>query len=111
MNQGRRDMPNRERRICPNNGACLDHAGIIEKVYTAQRDVDTLKRKGFVTFSTFKWIIGLLVSTLISLFGISIYISIDVSHKINDIRTKQETTIVEILQIKKEVEDLQKQKP
>lgn len=104
------NYPNRERRTCPNNGACLDHAGIIERVYTNQKDIDAFKRKGFVTFSTFKWTIGLLVSTLVSLFGISIYISIDVKDKVNDIRTKQETTLVQLVQIKDEIDDL-KQKP
>lgn len=105
------DWPERERRTCPNSGACLDHAGILERVYGLQKRTDDIERKNFVPWGNFKWTIGLIVSTLISLFGISIYLSIDVSNKINDLRSKQETIILKISLIQNDVDQLQKPKP
>lgn len=110
MNNRNDEWIGKERRTCPNSGACLDHAGILERVYTLQKRSDDLDRKNYVPWANFKWTIGLIVSTLISLFGISIYISIDVKDKVNDIRTKQETTLIQLIQIKDEIDDL-KQKP
>lgn len=101
----------RERRICPNNGACLDHAGIIERVYSAQKSITDLERQNFVPWGNFKWTVGLIVSTLISLFGISIYLSIDVSNKINELRSKQETIILKVSLIQDDIDQLQKRKP
>lgn len=110
MNYDPKKWHGNERRTCPNNGACLDHAGIIERVYSAQKSITDLERRNFVPWGNFKWTIGLIVSTLISLFGISIYLSIDVSNKINDLRSKQETIILKVSLIQEDIDQLQKQK-
>lgn len=97
-----------ERRTCPNAGACLDHSGIVERTISNEKDIQNLKEKNFVTFSNYKWSIGILASILISLFSIAIYLALDTSKSLHTISAKQETTIYKITDIQKEMDDLKR---
>lgn len=107
-NPNNNTWPERERRSCPNSGACLDHAGILERVYTVGKKADDLESKNFVPFSTYKWNLGLLVSILISLFSIAIFLAIDTKRELSVITSKQETTIYKITDIQQDLNDLKK---
>lgn len=97
-----------ERRICQNAGSCFSHSGIDERVKASETKLKSFEDQNFVPFSNYKWSIGILASILLSLFSISIYLSLSVNSALNQISAKQETTIYKISVIQKEIEELKK---
>lgn len=103
------DWPERERRTCPDRGACLDHAGLVERIKYVAKKVDSMENLNPVPYSNHKWAIGVLASALISLFSISIYLAIDTKRELSTISSKQETTIYKISDIQQDIEELKRQ--
>lgn len=98
-----------ERRACPDRGACLDHAGLVERIKYVAKKVDNIENANPVPYSNHKWAIGVLASALISLFSISIYLAIDTKRELSTISSKQETTIYKISDIQQDIEQLKRQ--
>lgn len=98
----------RERRVCPNAGACLDHSGVIQQVKTHENKIHDLEQKNFVPFSNYKWGIAILASVLVSLFSTAIYLALDTNKSLQTISSKQETTIYKISDMQKDVEELKR---
>lgn len=97
-----------ERRTCPNAGACLDHAGLVEQIKNLTKKAEYIEHQNYVPFSNYKWAIGILSSVLVSLFSISIYLALETTHELNSISTKQETTIYKISDIQTDLLELKR---
>ena len=97
-----------ERRTCPNIDSCLNHTGMTERIKANELKINAIDGKNYVPFSNYKWGIGIISSILISLFSISIYLSIDTNSQLNQIESQQKTTIYKISDMQKDIEDLKR---
>lgn len=97
-----------ERRLCPNRGACLDHAGFGERIKANEKKIDEIEKKGYVPFSNYKWIMALLVSIFVSLFGIAIHLANKTNDSLRDLVIKQEILIHTVSKIEEDLKDLKR---
>lgn len=97
-----------ERRLCPDKGACLDHAGFNERIKTNERVVKHLVTQNYVPFSNYKWMIALLTTIFVSLFTIAIYLSLETNKSLQTIVIKQEITIHTISKIEEDIKELKR---
>ena len=109
MNNDPKKWHGNERRTCPNQGVCMDHAGLVERIKYIAKKMDSIENLNPVPYSNHKWAIGVLASALISLFSISIYLAIDTKRELSTISSKQETTIYKISDIQQDIEELKRQ--
>ena len=100
-----------ERRLCPNKGACLDHAGFGERIKANEKNIEEIKKKGYVPFSNYKWIMALLVSIFVSLFGIAIHLANKTNDSLRDLVIKQEILIHTVSKIEEDLKDLKRRPP
>lgn len=101
-------LPDHERRTCPDRGACLDHAGVTEKIENGRRRIQNIERQNFVPFSLYKWSIGIIISIFISLFSISIYLTFETKSELATISKTLERSTYKIEKISDQLEEVKR---
>lgn len=72
--------------------------------------LDKMDAKNFVPFGNFRWVIGILVCVVMSLYGFAIKSIYDSQTTLSDIRIKQQITIHKLENLHNNVKDLKKGK-
>lgn len=101
----RRIRPINDRRQCT-AADCMEHSGLQAKIENLVSKTDGLESKNFVSWSQYKWSMGLMVSIFISLFSISIYLTIDGNQALEEIEKKQITIMGNISHLQMQLEEI-----
>lgn len=83
--------------------SCLLHARHEEKFEGVEKRIEDIENEHPVSFSLFKWSLGLTISVMVSLFSLSLYVSERANEKLHIIEVKQETTITKLEQVRSEL--------
>jgi len=82
---------------------CVNGIGLDIRIDSLKEDINDIKELQPVPFNAFKWSIGLLATTMIALFGISLSISSATQKAITDIKIKQETVLLKLERVEQDV--------
>lgn len=103
--QDRRVRPHSDRRSCTVDD-CMEHSGLTAKIDHLMTKTNIMESKNFVSWAQYKWSMGLMVSIFISLFTISIYLTIDGNQALKEIEKKQITIMGNISHLQLQVEEI-----
>lgn len=70
--------------------------------------LDKIDNKSFVPFTNFKWVVGIIVGMIISLYGFSFKTMYNSETKLTEIKIKQQITIHKLESLQNNVKELRR---
>lgn len=97
-----------------NSELCLQHSEIMTRLKSHDKRLDKIDLKNFVPFGNFRWVVGILVGMIFSLYGFAVKTIYDNQTALIDIKLQQRTTIHKIetlqdttLELKRQIKEAQ----
>ena len=106
----RRAFPISDRRtICAIT--CHEHSGIAERLNNVEDKTDSLESEKFLRTNSFYWIIGVLLSILVSVLSASLYATFQAGEALRQVKENQVALSVQLTFLQKDIEDIKKKVP
>jgi len=106
----RRSFPISDRRsVCAIT--CHEHSGLFERLNNVEEKADHLEAENFITSSSFRWIIGILLSILISVISASVYATFSAGEALRQVKEAQIALSVQLSFLQKDIEDIKRKVP
>ena len=106
----RRAFPISDRRtICAIT--CHEHSGIAERLNNVEDKTDGLENEKFLRTNSFYWIIGILLSILVSVLSATLYTAFQTSEALRQVKENQVALSVQLTFLQKDIEDIKKKVP
>lgn len=105
----RRAFPISDRRdTCAN---CMDHSGLVQRMNNVESKTDFLESEGFLTSASFRWIIGILISIVVTILSASFFMAYEASQALREIKAAQVTMNMQISYLRSDIETIKRKAP
>lgn len=87
---------------------CLEHSGLVQRINNVEDKTDSLENEKFLSTKNFYWIIGILLSILISILSATFYTSLQASQALREVQAAQITISLQIQYLQQDIEKMKK---
>lgn len=103
----RRALPISDRRF-PGSINCYEHSGLVQRICNIENRTDHLENEGFLTGTSFRWIIGILISIVVAVVSASFFLAFETGKTLREVKASQITLSVQIGFLQDDIEEMKK---